>query len=140
MIFIHCLVGFFACIIADHINILLRIGGCLGTLLLMVFLIFLESLIYFNRCLKLESNSLSIIRKRLFFKPRITIYKYEELKHAAIFYMIESGEEEYHYILALVNKSDETIKIFSMISKIKEIQLNHFKYLVDILNEHIKNT
>ena len=90
--------------------------------------------------IKLESNSLSIIKKRLCCKPKITVYRYGELKHAAILYIIEYDEGVIHfYRLALIHNSNEKIKIFHMYSKLKEQELNYFKYLVDIINEHIKN-
>ena len=93
----------------------------------------------FNKYIKLESNSLSIIQKRSFCKPRITVYKYEELKHAAIFQITESDDYVCQYCrLALVHKSGERIKILDMHPEIKEQQLNYFKYLVDVINEHIK--
>ena len=111
---------------------------CLGFLVWIAFLVFCCYITDFNKYIKLESNSISIIQKRSFCKPRITIYRYEELKHAAILKM--AGDDGYdYYRFTLVHKSDERIKILDMNLGIKEQQLNYFKYLADIINEHIKN-
>jgi len=134
-----CLIGIGA-LISNSCNIYLKIAGCLGLVLLGVFIVICFIRIDIDKYIKLESNSLSIISKRLCCKPRITVYRYEELKHAAIFYITKYDEGVYHfYRLVLVHNSSEKIKIFYMSSRIKEQDLKYFYYLVDVINEHIKN-
>jgi len=121
-------------------NIFLKIGICLGLLLLCAIPIYIVARFNFSTILKLEDNSLSIIYKRLLCKNSITVYNYGELKHAAIFIITENDEGEYHfYRLALVLNSGAKIKIMDTSYAIKEQQFNYFKYLVDVINKHIKN-
>mgnify|MGYP006873013931 CR=1 FL=1 len=137
-----CILGLFSFIFLQKYNIFGTIAGCLFFLLLGGVTVFFIIRLNFYDILKLESNSLSIIHKRLLLKNIITVYKYEELKHAAIFQMTGCGDEEGAFIfyrLALVHNSGEKTQIIDIYSQIKEQQLNYFKYLVDILNEHIKN-
>ena len=132
--------SFFPLLLDKSINIFLRIFGSLSILILLIIIEICIFRIDVDDYLKLESNSFSIINKRLCCKPKITVYRYEELKRAAILYLTNYDEGiSRFYRLVLVHNSNEKIKVLEMSSRIKEQDLKYFYYLVDIINGHIKN-
>ena len=91
------------------------------------------------KILKLDNNSISITKKRMLFCFNSTVvYNSGELKCAGIFHNIindEDGKNEY-YEASLVTTSGQKIRIVKIG---KNININNFKFFIDILNEHIKN-
>ena len=87
----------------------------------------------FEKYLTLGTDSLTLTNRRLVYCNSKNVYKYEELKNAAIFEKIEYDESlDTFYEIDFVTTSNKRVKFYSFP---KKANLEDFKYLVDIINE-----